>query len=356
MSHRLTILGGAGFVGSSLAIALKEVNPAWQISCFDNLRRRGSELNLPRLKHQGIRFFHGDIRSPDDLDAMAVERPETIVDCSAEPSVLAGISSPQYVLQTNLLGTMNVLELARKLRARFLFLSTSRVYSIPALRRLRLVEQATRFSLATEQSEPGVSQAGVNEDFSTKEFRSLYGTTKLASEMLIQEYREAFGLKAIVNRCGVLTGPWQMGKVDQGVFVLWMAAHYFGHKLEYIGFGGTGKQVRDLLHIKDLERLLKVQLEHFDSWDGKVFNVGGGAECSLSLQETTTLCREITGRSIEIKQNVTERPADVPFFVTDNHQVTSLTGWRPKHSADSTMKDIYAWIGKHENTLREVLS
>lgn len=356
MNDRLTILGGAGFVGSSLAIALKSANPACDVICFDNLRRRGSELNLPRLKELGIRFLHGDIRSVDDLGAILLQQPKTIIDCSAEPSVLAGISSPRYVLETNLLGTINVLELARKLKAQFLFLSTSRVYSIPALRRLRLVEQATRFGLAPEQSEPGASQAGVSENFPTTEFRSLYGTTKFASEMLIQEYREAFGLKAIVNRCGVLTGPWQMGKVDQGVFVLWMAAHYFRRTLEYIGFGGSGKQVRDLLHIEDLIALVIMQLGQFDSWDGEVFNVGGGVDCSLSLLETTTLCQQLTGNKVEIRQTAQERPADVPLFIVDNRKVTERTGWCPSQTARSTLEDIYRWIIENEDQLRPILS
>jgi len=356
MSHRLTILGGAGFVGSSLAIALKAANPTWEVCCFDNLRRRGSELNLPRLKEHGILFLHGDIRSGDDLDSVALKEPETIVDCSAEPSVLAGISSPRYVLDSNLVGTINVLELARKLKAQFLFLSTSRVYSIPALKRLRLVEQNTRFSLAPEQSEPGASQAGVSEDFSIKEFRSLYGTSKLASEMLIQEYREAFGLKAIVNRCGVLTGPWQMGKVDQGVFVLWMAAHYFRRTLEYIGFGGTGKQVRDLLHIDDLIDLVRLQLTHFDAWNGEVFNVGGGVDCSLSLLEATALCQEFTGHSIPIRQTAQERPADIPLFIMDNQKISKRTGWRPTHTPGGTLEEIYRWIEDNEKQLRSILS
>jgi CDP-paratose 2-epimerase len=356
MTKHILILGGAGFVGSSLAIGLKSAYPDWEIVCFDNLRRRGSELNLPRLRRYGIRFVHGDIRSATDLDMGALGLPETVLDCSAEPSVLAGVTSPQYVVQTNLMGTANVLEFCRQLGARLLFLSTSRVYSVPALRGLRLIEHPTRFCLASEQAEPNVTETGINEEFSTRGFRSLYGTTKVASEMLIEEYREAFGLKAIVNRCGVLTGPWQMGKVDQGVFVLWMAAHYFRKNLEYIGFGGTGKQVRDLLHIDDLFRLVIYEIEHFDELAGELFNVGGGPGCSLSLFETTQLCQEITGQTIEIKNTVQERPADIAWFITENSRVTRRTGWEPKETPRSTLQDIYNWIKQEEAILHPVLS
>jgi CDP-paratose 2-epimerase len=356
MTERLLILGGAGFVGSALAIGLKTEFPGWDVVCFDNLRRRGSELNLARLRAHQIRFVHGDVRNLSDLDPGVLGVPGVVIDCSAEPSVLAGITSPQYVLQTNLLGTINVLELCRQNGARLVFLSTSRVYSIPALKRLRLVEEVTRLCLAPEQSEAGASAAGIAESFSVQGTRSLYGTTKLASEMLIEEYREAFGLQAIINRCGVLTGPWQMGKVDQGVFVLWMAAHYFQKKLEYIGFGGTGKQVRDLLHVDDLLHLVKHELENFDRLDGEVFNVGGGSDCSLSLLETTELCREISGRTAAIIGVAQERPADVPLFITDNSKVSSRTGWSPKRGVRDILQDIHRWIRENEQFLKPILS
>jgi len=273
MEHKLLILGGAGFVGGSLAIGLKKLYPEWQITCLDNLKRRGSELNLPRFRQYHIEFIHGDIRSSSDLDPKVFDI-DTIIDCSAEPSVLAGFSSPQYVLQTNLVGTINVLELARQTKARLLFLSTSRVYPVEPLKSISTIELETRLELSSSQPISGVSERGVAENFTLTGYRTLYGATKLASELLIEEYRNAYGIQSIINRCGVLTGPWQMGKVDQGVFVLWVAAHYFGKPLSYIGYGGNGKQVRDLLHIDDLLSLVKYQLDNFSELDGEVLNVG----------------------------------------------------------------------------------
>lgn len=355
MAETILILGGAGFIGSSLAVNLKKHHSQWKIICFDNLRRRGSELNLPRLKNLGIEFIHGDIRSSSDLDP-GMFNADTIIDCSAEPSVLAGFASPQYVLQTNLLGTINVLELARQIHARLLFLSTSRVYPIETLKSVNLVEQPTRFTIAPEQAIPGVSHLGIAEEFPLQSYRSLYGTTKLASEMLIEEYRQAYNLQAIVNRCGVITGPWQMGKVDQGVFVLWLAAHYFEKSLSYIGYGGTGKQVRDLLHIDDLLSLIDYQLEHFSELDGDILNVGGGAENSLSLLETTKLCEAITGKSIPIKSEETARQGDIPIFITDSSKIISKTGWKPIMNPEKTLQDIYNWIVEHEAILKPILS
>lgn len=356
MAENILILGGAGFVGSSLAINLKKHHPLSKIICFDNLRRRGSELNLPRFKNLEIEFIHGDIRSSSDLDPAIFNVVDTIIDCSAEPSVLAGFASPQYVLQTNLLGTINVLELARQIQARLLFLSTSRVYPIETLKSVNLVELPTRFSIAPEQTISGVSHLGIAEEFPLQSYRSLYGTTKLASEMLIEEYRQAYGIQAIVNRCGVITGPWQMGKVDQGVFVLWLAAHYFGKSLSYIGYGGTGKQVRDLLHIEDLLSLINYQLENFSELDGDILNVGGGIDNSLSLLETTKLCEVITGKSISIKSEEIARQGDIPIYITDSSKISSKTGWKPMMKPEKTLRDIYNWIIEYETILKPILS
>jgi CDP-paratose 2-epimerase len=112
---------------------------------------------------------HGDVRSASDLDPRALGKPGVIIDCSGRRDL------PNYVLQTNLLGTINILEFCRQVGARLIFLSASRVYSVPALRRILLVEQPTRFCLAPDPSESGISQLGITEDFSTTEFRSLYG-------------------------------------------------------------------------------------------------------------------------------------------------------------------------------------
>ncbi len=354
MPEQIMILGGAGFIGSSLAIGLKQRHPDWQITCLDNLRRRGSELNLPRFKQQDIQFVHGDIRSPADLDPTALPV-DMIIDCSAEPSVLAGLASPRYVLDTNLVGTINILELARQLQAGVLFLSTSRVYPIGLLCAVKLHEAETRFEIAPEQELLGISKRGISEEFGLSGPRSLYGATKLASELLIEEYRAAYGIRTLVDRCGVVTGPWQMGKVDQGVFVLWVAAHYFKKSLSYIGYGGMGKQVRDFLHVDDLLNLVDYQLDQFSELDGELFNVGGGLANSLSLLETTQLCEKIVGNRIAIEPVLADRPGDVPLYITDASKVMGRTGWQPQYNGEQTIKAIFDWIRAHEVDLRPIL-
>jgi CDP-paratose 2-epimerase len=352
---RVLVTGGAGFIGASVALGLTERHPDWELVALDNLHRRGSELNLPRLREAGIEFVHGDVRQLEDLLA-PVGQIDALLECSAEPSALAGFDgSPDYVVGSNLIGAYNCLELARRRGAFLLFLSTSRVYPIAALDGLHTEETETRFELADEQPLRGASADGIAEDFPLNGARTLYGTTKLAAELLIEEYRDAYGLRAAIDRCGVITGPWQMGKVDQGVFTYWMLAHHFQRPLRYIGYGGRGKQVRDLLHVDDLTELLELQLSDPAGWDGMTLNVGGGRERSLSLAETTALCAEITGHRVAVDGDPATRPGDVPVYISDCARLHARTEWRPQRSPELVLADIHAWIRAHELILERAL-
>ncbi len=350
---KILITGGAGFVGFQLAKLFREKYSNAEIVALDNLKRRGSELNLPLLKKLNVEFHHGDIRQPADFGELNGNF-DLFLECSAEPSVLAGLNgNPLYSIDTNLGGTINCLEFARKRCEKFLFLSTSRVYSIPELQKVPLVAGRTRYELNSEVTvSPGLSEHGISENFSTSGFRSIYGTTKLASELLIQEYVHAYNLKAVINRCGVLCGPGQMGKVDQGVFTLWMAKHYFGGKLSYTGFEATGFQVRDLLHPRDLFDLILNQLDRAENWKGTIFNVGGGNKNSVSLRELTAICQEVTGRQLEISLTPKTSLVDIPYYVSDARLAHRSFQWEPKVSVKELMAEIHQWLQANEETLR----
>jgi CDP-paratose 2-epimerase len=351
---RVIVTGGAGFVGGNLAVALRARHPDWDVVALDSLMRRGSELNLPRLRAAGVGFVHGDVR--EAADVLAVERADAIVECSAEPSALTGADgATDYAVKANLLGAWHCLELARRDGAQLVFLSTSRVYPVAALNRLAIEEAPTRFELAAEQPLPGASGAGIAESFPLDGARTLYGATKLAAELLVEEYRAAFGLRAVIDRCGVIAGPWQMGKVDQGVFTYWMLAHHLGQPLGYLGFDGSGRQVRDLLHVDDLTDLLDDQLARPEHWDGLTLNVGGGRGCSLSLRETTELCRELTGNDVPVRAGGEDRPGDVPVYLSDCTRLFEHTAWRPARTARDTLADIAGWIAEHEAQIRSAL-
>lgn len=350
------VTGGAGFVGSHLALGIKHAGETERVVALDNLHRRGAELNLAKLRDGGVEFVHGDIRQPADLENFGAI--SWIIECSAEPSVQAGYtSSPRYVTDTNLVGTLNCLELARRHGAGVLFLSTSRVYPIAALRHLPLEEGASRLEVAREAIMPtGFSPQGIGEDFTLQGPRSLYGATKLASELLLTEYGHIYELPHVINRCGIIAGPGQMGKVDQGVAVLWAARHLYAGKLDYVGFGGEGKQVRDMLHIDDLLRLVLQQMDRIDAINGRTFNVGGGPGGSVSLRELSALCAEHTGVELAIGSKPETHPSDVPWYVTDNKAVEEALDWRPEHDVAAIVRDIMTWLRTEERVLRPLLA
>ena len=355
MKDNVLIIGGSGFVGSSLALLLRKDFPGIRIVALDNLKRRGSELNIPRLKSAGVEFIHGDIRSPEDLEQ--VDRIDILIHCAAETSVLAGYSgSPGYVINTNLCGTVNCLELARKRKADVIFLSTSRVYPIEPIRSLHYVEGDTRLYLKNGQDSPGVSVQGITEKFPLEGSRSLYGVSKLASELILAEYIDMYGINGVINRCGTLTGPWQMGKVEQGFLVLWVARHIYSGKLSYIGYGGTGKQVRDILHVQDLYELLRIQMNDLAHYTGQIYNVGGGKETSTSLLELTGLCQEVTGNRITMGSEPETRPGDVPWYMSDCSKVHMATGWKPRRILSEIVEEIAVWIEEYKEALRPILT
>jgi len=347
---RVLITGGAGFVGASVALRFREAWPEAEIVALDSLYRRGSELNARRLREARVSVVIGDVR-----DRRSFEMPpcDLVVDAAAEPSVLAGTrSDTRFVVDTNLGGTLHALEAAREWAAAFVFLSTSRVYPVAALRSIALEETATRFEIALRQELPGVTPDGISEDFPLSGSRTLYGATKYAAEIMVQEYAAHYGLRAVINRCGILAGPWQMARVDQGVVGLWVARHFYGLPLSYIGYGG--KQVRDALHVEDLADLVLLQLKESVPLSGQVYNVGGGPPISFSLRELTELVRAAVGRTVDVGMQEQTRAGDVPLYLTDAARVRQAFGWRPTRTLERIVEDTARWVADHAEALRPV--
>lgn len=351
---KIIVTGGAGFVGSTLCLQLKAKYPNYEIVAFDNLKRRGSELNLIDFQKSAIVFIHGDIRNNEDLQSLGSF--DVLIEASAEPSVTAGLDSdPTYVINNNLYGSINCFNACVKNKAKLIFLSTSRVYPIETIENALFIEEQTKFLFNDKQNITGISSKGISEALSLEGARSFYGTTKLCSELFINEYAAFYGLKAAVTRFGVIAGPRQMGKTDQGVVTLWMAKHYWKQSLKYIGYGGKGKQVRDLLHVDDLVNLIDFQIHNIDKFVGKVYNAGGGIDNSASLQEMTAICEKITGNKIIIDEVEETRTADLRIYITDNTKIENEIGWKPQKSVETIFKDIYFWIQKNEKQLESIL-
>jgi CDP-paratose 2-epimerase len=229
------------------------------------------------------------------------------------------------------------------------------VYSIEALARLPLSEGATRFEpdAAAAQSFPaGFSADGIAETFSTTPPLSLYGATKLASEVMALEYGADFNFPVWVNRCGVIGGPGQFGKADQGIFSFWVYSAVLNRPLAYIGFGGSGKQVRDCVLPEDVADLVLLQMKDPRRAGPRIFNVGGGAGGALSLRETTAICESFFGRSLAVLPSSDARPYDIAYYVSDTRRVRETWGWKPSTNGEAIVRDLCRWASENADYIR----
>jgi CDP-paratose 2-epimerase len=340
---KILITGAAGFVGSNIARYIKAYHSDVSLMGIDNLSRRGSEYNLSLLKSIDCKFFHGDIRSKEDIDDLP--KADWIIDCAANPSVLAGLDGGSLgLINNNLTGTINLLEKCRKDHTGFIMLSTSRVYSINDLINVPLTETGDRFEVKENAAYPvGFSRLGVAEQFSTTAPVSLYGSSKLASEILALEYHYTFGFPVWINRCGVIAGPGQFGKIDQGIFSFWIYNWINNKPLSYIGFNGTGHQVRDFFSPDDLSRLILTQVNDPERKVPPVVNAGGGLNASMSLKELNNYCTQHFNFKKDITVNTAPRTFDIPYYVTDNTAVEKNWGWKPEQTKEQILDGILAW-------------
>lgn len=354
---RVLVTGGCGFIGSHVALHLHE--KGHKIVAMDNLVRRGSERNIDVLKRHGIDFCHGDVRNPEDL-ANLPSGIEMICDTSAQPSVVAGYGNPLFDITNNGLGAIHILEFARIRRLPLIFWSSNRVYGADRLNALPRRETATRFEydpdawnrLSVQQRPAGFDPIhGVSEEFSIDGGqRSIYGLSKLIADAACQEYAQAYDLPIVVNRFGVIAGPGQFGKTDQGWVVWWAVAHWFKLPLTYLGW--KGKQVRDVLFIDDMLSLLDLQISKLASFRGEVFNVGGGAANAVSLCEATRTMQEISSRTTAITHSDEARQGDIVLYWTDNRKAAHKLGWQPKTGLSAGFTQIFRWIHENEAELR----
>ncbi len=346
---RILITGVCGFVGSTLARALVDSGAGHSLVGFDNFIRPGSESNRDALKRLGVKLFHGDLRAASDLETLPAV--DWVIDAAANPSVLAGVdgkTSSRQLIEHNLGGTVNMLEFCKTHRAGFILLSTSRVYSIPPLATLPVEAHHYAFRLSPSAPlPPGVSPAGVTEDFSTTAPVSLYGATKLTSESLALEYGETFNLPVFVNRCGVLAGAGQFGRPDQGIFAYWLNSWLRQRPLKYIGFGGHGHQVRDCLHPRDLVPALEKQFAaaKLPAAD-RLANFAGGANSAMSLRQLSDWCAAHLGPHT-VTSDATPRPFDIPWMVLDSAKAARLWQWRPTTPTTVILDEIAAHARAH---------
>lgn len=332
MRYKILITGGCGFIGSNIAIALKK---KFKVFSLDNLSRKGSILNEIRLKKNKIKNFRIDIKNFNSVKKLP--KFDIIIDCCAEVAVEKSTKDLDKVFDTNLVGTFNILKKVKTDKAKIIFLSTSRVYSIEKLSNL-ISKKNINKKINIKKN------MLINESFSTNSPITFYGYTKLSSENLIKEFSNFYNIDYLINRMGVIAGPWQFGKQDQGFVTFWIWKHIQKLKLKYIGYGGHGFQVRDVLHIDDLVNLIFLQITKLKKIKNDTFNVGGGYKNSINLHELTILCRKITGNITYIGKIKSTSPYDVPIYVTNNLKVEKTYNWKPKKKIKDIIFDVNNWL------------
>ena len=327
------IFGGAGFVGSNWAHHLLKTTDA-RIHIFDNLSRRGVHHNLEWLRREckdseRLKITIGDTRDAA-LVQKAVQNASEIYQFAAQVAVTSSVADPRTDFEINALGTLNILEAARKSGRQpfILFTSTNKVYGNLASKQLVL----------TGKRYCALDETGVNES-QPLDLYSPYGCSKGTADQYVHDYSRMFALPTVVFRMSCIAGPQQFGNEDQG----WVA-HFLYSALEGkpLTIYGDGRQVRDVLSVKDLVLAFEKVRAQMEKTAGQIYNVGGGIQNSVSLLEVIEMIEQVTG--IPVRYTLQRpRPGDQLYYVTDFEKLSNHTGWRPKIGVRQNLHMIWNW-------------
>ena len=337
---KILITGGCGFVGSNLALFLKK--KGFTVHTLDNLTRKGSKYNSNLLKKQKIKNYKINISNIKKIKSLP--KYDLILDCCAEAAVEISKNDFDKVINTNLIGTINILKKSKNDKSKIIFISSSRIYPLEEMNKIIKNKNLK-------------SKIKISKMFSEKDKiigpKTIYGLTKLCSEMLIEEFSYAYQLKYLINRCGVISGPLQFGKQDQGFVSLWIWRHLNKKKLSYIGYGGYGNQIRDVLHIDDLSELILLQIKNINKINNKLFTVGGSKTSYTSLSQLTRLCQKITGNKIKMGKVSKTSSYDIPYYLSDNTHVSNTYRWKPKRNINQVVMDTFMWLKNNKSIIKK---
>jgi CDP-paratose 2-epimerase len=337
----ILITGAAGFVGSH---AVEEFSKkGYEILGCDNLsRKRLLRKELIRedynwnyiAKLPNVKLFKVDITNFEELKRLP--KADIIIHCAAQVAVTTSIENPREDFMINALGTFNILELARLNDSLLIFTSTNKVYG-DNVNKIPLKEGEKRYYIASSYYEKGI-----NEEFPVDlTAHTPYGSSKLTGDIYVQDYAHTYGLRTYVLRMSCIYGERQFGVEDQGWVAWFVIATLTGKEITIYG---NGKQVRDLLYVKDLVKLMEILINMKPKSD--VFNVGGGLENSVSLLELLDKIESKTGKKPMIKFS-SWRPFDQLFYISDISKINKITGWKPEHNVDKGLEKMINWVNSN---------
>jgi len=325
------ITGGSGFIGANVARMLHESGHIPIV--IDNLSRPRVFENSEWLKRE----FNIDTHKVDIRDNSALKGifrihgdASAILHLAGQVSLLDSIQDPRKDFEVNALGTFNILETMKKHvpDAHLIFSSTNKVYG--ELAEEVFLENPTRF-ISTQKPN------GFDEETKLRPSGG-YGVSNYAAELLIEEWRQSYGLKCTILRQSSIYGPRQFSTSDQGWVAFFVESFL---KNDEFKINGSGKQVRDILFVEDLYRLFERIIDLGPQATG-TFNVGGGQKNSLSILELFKLLSERTGNFPKYESGST-RPYDQVVYISDNTKITRATGWTPGKTYLEGLDDLISW-------------
>jgi CDP-paratose 2-epimerase len=336
---RVTVTGGAGFIGSNLAERL--LREGHNVTIFDNLSRSGGEANIRWLREQfgedRLRLVRANL---SDFEALkqAVEGAQRIYHLAGQVAVTTSVRDPRSDFEDNALGTFNALEAARLVGDDpiFLYSSTNKVYG--GMEEIRIVENERRYAYADfPRGIPETAQL---------DFHSPYGVSKGAGDQYTRDYYRIYGLRSVVLRQSCIYGYRQFGIEDQG-WVAWFIIAAL--KQRPITIYGDGKQVRDVLFIDDLLDAYDAAVQQIDRAAGQIYNVGGGPDNTLAIwTEFGPLLEELLGRPIPVARS-DWRPGDQQVYISNIDKIAHELGWRPKVGVRAGITRLYEWIRDNQH-------
>ena len=334
---RYLITGGCGFLGSNIAEAI--LRESGELALLDNLSRYGSSENLQWLRTHGeFRFLHGDIRKVDDCDTLIAQfRPDVVFHLAGQVAMSTSLQRPRLDFEINALGTFNLLESVRAHcpHAAVIYSSTNKVYG--DLEHLRYEESVTRYTLPEYPM-------GLPETIGL-DFHSPYGCSKGSADQYMLDFARMYGLKTAVFRHSSMYGGRQFSTADQG-WIGWFceqALRQADGTVSEFTISGNGKQVRDVLHGDDMVALYLIAARQIDRIAGQAFNIGGGADNSLSILELMAHLEGIVGTKLHWR-HLAPRESDQRVFVADLRKVQSMLDWTPRVSKEEGIRRMVKWV------------
>lgn len=345
MHMRYLVTGGAGFIGSHLAERL--LGRGDSVIIFDKLSRQGSLATSTWLKSRygnHLEVIIADVSRDVGVLNDAVMKCDAVFHFAAQVAVTGSVADPRHDFETNAMGTFNVLEAIRlnSPKIPLVFSSTNKVYG--SLAHLPTQEGDLRYIWPEVLKGISESQA--------LDLHSPYGCSKGAADQYVLDYARIYGLKTTVFRQSCIYGARQFGVEDQG-WLAWFAISAFQGKP--ITLYGSGKQVRDVLFISDLVDLFELVLLDPERITGRVYNVGGGPDNTLSLLESVPIIEGVLGRRITVNHGEV-RPGDQPIYISDISQVRKEFGWSPKLSVSDGIKLMVDWIVENSSLIRKAMA